>query len=59
MTSDRAYRRARSPEVALAELCACAGAQFDPAVVEAFLRMRARARAAAQSVAPAAALLPS
>jgi two-component system cell cycle response regulator len=44
MTSDRAYRRARSPEVALTELCACAGSQFDPAVVEAFLRMRARAK---------------
>jgi two-component system, cell cycle response regulator len=38
MTSDRAYRRALSAEVAITELCACAGRQFDPAVVEAFLR---------------------
>jgi response regulator RpfG family c-di-GMP phosphodiesterase len=29
--------------VALTELCACAGRQFDPAVVEAFLRFRAGA----------------
>ncbi len=40
MTSDRAYRQAMSPEVALAELQAGAGTQFDPAVVEAFLRLR-------------------
>lgn len=43
MTSDRAYRRALSAEVAITELCACAGRQFDPAVVEAFLRHRAAA----------------
>jgi two-component system, cell cycle response regulator len=50
MTSDRAYRRALSAEVALTELCACAGRQFDPAVVEAFLRYRAgAARPVAQS----------
>ena len=36
MTSDRSYRPARSPEVALDELRRCAGSQFDPAVVEAF-----------------------
>jgi diguanylate cyclase (GGDEF)-like protein len=35
MTSDRLYRGRRSPEEALAELRACAGTQFDPAVVEA------------------------
>jgi two-component system, cell cycle response regulator len=40
MTSDRAYRQAMSPEVGLAELQAGAGTQFDPAVVEAFLRLR-------------------
>jgi len=40
MTSDRAYRKAMSPEVALAELRAGAGTHFDPAVVEAFLRLR-------------------
>jgi diguanylate cyclase (GGDEF)-like protein len=44
MTSDRSYRKALSAEVALTELCACAGSQFDPAVVEAFLRLRARTR---------------
>lgn len=43
MTSDRTYRKALSVEVAVAELCACAGSQFDPRVVEAFLRLRARA----------------
>ena len=40
MTSDRAYRSALSPEMALAELRACAGSQFDPQVVEAFMRRR-------------------
>ncbi|HWH54266.1 MAG TPA: diguanylate cyclase [Gaiellaceae bacterium] len=35
MTSDRLYRARRSPEAALAELVACAGTQFDPAVVAA------------------------
>ena len=40
MTSDRSYRRAMSEEVALAELCAGAGSQFDPEVVAAFLRFR-------------------
>ncbi len=36
MTSDRVYRKRRSPEAAVAELCACSGTQFDPTVVEAF-----------------------
>ena len=36
MISDRAYRPARSPEEAVAELRRCAGTQFDPAVVDAF-----------------------
>ena len=53
MTSDRTYRKALSTEVALSELCACAGSQFDPAVVEAFLRLRARARREASGQAPA------
>ena len=35
MTSDRAYRRAMSPEVALDELRRCAGTQFDPNVIAA------------------------
>jgi diguanylate cyclase (GGDEF)-like protein len=36
MTTDRTYRSAVHPEEALAELRRCAGAQFDPAVVDAF-----------------------
>lgn len=41
MTSDRSYRQAMSEEVALAELRACAGTQFDPEVVDAFLQLKA------------------
>ncbi|HZR92486.1 MAG TPA: PAS domain S-box protein [Gaiellaceae bacterium] len=37
MISDRPYSRARSPEQAIAELERCAGTQFDPAVVDAFV----------------------
>jgi HD-GYP domain-containing protein (c-di-GMP phosphodiesterase class II) len=37
MTSDRPYRRALAVGQALAELFRCAGSQFDPAVVSAFL----------------------
>jgi HD-GYP domain-containing protein (c-di-GMP phosphodiesterase class II) len=33
MTVDRPYQPARAPAVALAELCRCAGSQFDPQVV--------------------------
>jgi diguanylate cyclase (GGDEF)-like protein len=44
MTSDRTYRRALSVEVALAELSACAGSQFDPEVVKAFLRLHVHAQ---------------
>ena len=36
ITAGRPYRAARSPEQALAELRACAGSQFDPAVVAAW-----------------------
>ena len=39
MTSDRSYRTSRTVQGAVAELTACAGSQFDPAVVEAFVRM--------------------
>src|SRR5438552_14882695 len=35
MTVDRPYQQACAPSVALAELCRCAGSQFDPHVVEA------------------------
>jgi two-component system cell cycle response regulator len=37
MTSNRTYRPAVSPYIACQELRHCAGGQFDPAVVEAFL----------------------
>ncbi|MGB9178912.1 MAG: HD domain-containing phosphohydrolase, partial [Pyrinomonadaceae bacterium] len=39
MTSDRVYRKGRSYEEALEELDKCAGAHFDPTVVEAFHRV--------------------
>jgi diguanylate cyclase (GGDEF)-like protein/PAS domain S-box-containing protein len=35
MTVDRPYQKACAPAAALAELCRCAGSQFDPHVVEA------------------------
>jgi HD-GYP domain-containing protein (c-di-GMP phosphodiesterase class II) len=37
MTSDRSYRNALPRELAVAELCACAGTQFDPRVVAALV----------------------
>jgi HD-GYP domain-containing protein (c-di-GMP phosphodiesterase class II) len=37
MTSDRPYRSASPAEAALEELHRCAGTQFDPALVEAFI----------------------
>jgi HD-GYP domain-containing protein (c-di-GMP phosphodiesterase class II) len=40
MTSDRPYRRALTAEQAFAELVAKAGTHFDPACVQAFVRMR-------------------
>jgi putative nucleotidyltransferase with HDIG domain len=42
MTADRAYRPAMSDDAAREELSACAGHQFAPEVVEAFLRAAAR-----------------
>jgi HD-GYP domain-containing protein (c-di-GMP phosphodiesterase class II) len=45
MTSDRAYRRALAHEVACEELERCAGTQFDPDIVAAFLREILRWRA--------------
>ena len=38
MVSERAYELARSFHEALAELLGCSGAQFDPELVEAFLK---------------------
>jgi len=43
MTTDRPYRRARRREEAIEELRRCAGTQFDPKVVEAFLGIEHRA----------------
>ena len=36
MITDRSYRRAVTPELALAELERCAGSQFDPEIVRVF-----------------------
>ncbi|MCL5429767.1 MAG: GAF domain-containing protein [Chloroflexi bacterium] len=38
MTDERVYRKARSHEAALTEIRRCGGTQFDPAVVDAFLK---------------------
>ena len=38
MTSDRPYRSMLTKEAAVAEIARCSGTQFDPVVVEAFLR---------------------
>lgn len=42
MTSTRSYRRARPVDAALRELVRCAGTQFDPLMVQAFVRALAR-----------------
>ncbi|HEY3705156.1 MAG TPA: HD domain-containing phosphohydrolase [Terracidiphilus sp.] len=39
ITSDRPYRRARSFDIAREEILRCSGTQFDPAVVEVFLKI--------------------
>ncbi len=39
MRTDRSYRRALAPEVAVAELLSCSGSQFDPRVVDALIRV--------------------
>lgn len=44
MVSDRTYRKALTPEKAMRELKDNAGTQFDPAVVEAFLRSHNRVK---------------
>lgn len=46
MTSDRVYRPAMEPQEAIAELRRCAGSQFDPAVVDAFVRVHEERSAA-------------
>jgi HD-GYP domain-containing protein (c-di-GMP phosphodiesterase class II) len=40
MTSPRLYRRTFSYEEALTELKNCSGTQFDPEIVEVFLRIK-------------------
>jgi diguanylate cyclase (GGDEF)-like protein/PAS domain S-box-containing protein len=42
MTSPRVYSSARSADAAVAEIRRCAGSHFDPAVVEAFVRVLER-----------------
>jgi HD-GYP domain-containing protein (c-di-GMP phosphodiesterase class II) len=54
MTSPRPYRAPLSPATAFAELCRCAGRQFDPMVVAAFCAEMNRFDPAG-AVAPAAA----
>ena len=39
ITSDRPYRKARSFDVAREEILRCSGSQFDPTVVEVFLKI--------------------
>jgi HD-GYP domain-containing protein (c-di-GMP phosphodiesterase class II) len=54
MRTDRPYRKALSHDVAVAELLSNAGGQFDPRVVETFVRMVAPAEeASAASVSSA------
>jgi diguanylate cyclase (GGDEF)-like protein len=52
MTSDRIYRPKRSSEAALAELERCAGTQFDPGIVAAFIEEIAET-SAVEAAAPA------
>ncbi len=44
MISDRPYRRAMTLDAVIAELRQCAGTQFDPALVEVFIRIAGRER---------------
>ena len=53
MTSDRIYRPKLSAEAALAELKRCAGTQFDPGIVAAFVEEFESSAEAAEAEAPA------
>jgi response regulator RpfG family c-di-GMP phosphodiesterase len=46
LTHDRPYRRAAGLEAAMHEIRRCSGRQFDPAVVDAFVHLRAAGRSA-------------
>ena len=39
IVSERPYRKARSMQEALAELCRCRGTQFDPLAVDALIQV--------------------
>ena len=52
ITTSRPYREARSADVAIAELQACAGGQFDPRVVGAMVAVLARSAVVAKAPAP-------
>ncbi len=52
MISERPYRPAMTPESAIGELRRCAGAQFDPEVVEVFCRVYAEDSEAASAPSP-------
>jgi HD-GYP domain-containing protein (c-di-GMP phosphodiesterase class II) len=54
MTTGRPYREPDSEEDAVAELKRCAGTQFDPRVVEEFLRLLVDRSAAPEPAADAA-----
>jgi HD-GYP domain-containing protein (c-di-GMP phosphodiesterase class II) len=41
MTTDRPYRKAITADAAVAEIARCAGTQFDPAIVQAFVQTHA------------------
>ncbi len=53
MTTDRPYRKALSMETAIAELQRCSGSQFDPGIVEIFIRIIDREKAGIKSPMPA------
>jgi HD-GYP domain-containing protein (c-di-GMP phosphodiesterase class II) len=39
MTAKRSYQKTRTKEEALAELKGCAGTQFDPQIVDVFIKI--------------------